>query len=269
MASGYIFGISDDADTAESFSASDVFDYAGSMFSYVNEECHPDAVTDLINKLSACGAEVGQGIKGGPTWRFAFTEEVLRDTRKSEIARILLQHLSDLGADTGTNDMEATRWHFSLTEEIRKDALKNELAEFAIRKLADLGAECDADNFCCWFYNGQGFSSKDAAVEAAQHAGGSEADVVEVLPYTKMWYFSINEDVKRNWFKSKFEDFKKRVSDLTLDQFSTEDPYEIRWLLNDTYNDAVFGDLGFQTMDAFIRKAPCDTYYVSHAYLMH
>ena len=81
----------------------------------------------------------------------------------------------------------------------------------------------------------------------------------------------ISDDVKRNCFRSQYEEFKKKAAAVTLDDFALRDPYQLRNLVEDVFSDAVYSyEMGFLTLDRWIREAECGkTYYLAKAYLIH
>lgn len=82
--------------------------------------------------------------------------------------------------------------------------------------------------------------------------------------------FVLTNDVKKFYFKNQFHSFKKAAAEITLDKFATEDPYQLRWLINASYTDAAYSySEGFNSLDQFMRQALVDTaYYVKNAVYM-
>ena len=84
-----------------------------------------------------------------------------------------------------------------------------------------------------------------------------------------IFVITFTDEAKRAYFQARLVELKACVYNLTLDEFALSDPYELRWLVNNTYADAVFCDF-FMTMDSFIREAVVgEPYYLKYAYLMH
>jgi hypothetical protein len=92
--------------------------------------------------------------------------------------------------------------------------------------------------------------------------------------------FVMTDDIKRAYFKTRYEELCRRVSALTLDEFALGAPddtsYALRTLIDNDYEDAVFLNDGcgigvFCTFDSFVRESISGrVYYVGNRLvLMH
>ena len=85
-----------------------------------------------------------------------------------------------------------------------------------------------------------------------------------------IFWFTLPEGFKQKYFKPQFEKFKEAANKLTLDEYAAADPYEVRWLLNDSYSDAVYDGDEFKSLDDFVRYAVTgQRYWVTKSYYMH
>lgn len=89
------------------------------------------------------------------------------------------------------------------------------------------------------------------------------------------WYGtirSITPEVKRAYYKERFEKFQKLAAEIDLKNFSEDSNvlYEISAAVKDDYGDMVYLDGYSYTLDYFIRNADPDTlYYVGNVILLH
>lgn len=76
--------------------------------------------------------------------------------------------------------------------------------------------------------------------------------------------FTLSKGLKKKYFSTRFELFKRFASEMTLDTFSgIEDKsknaiYRLQWTIEDTVNDAVLFDNDLCTVQEFMRYAPCN-----------
>ena len=86
-----------------------------------------------------------------------------------------------------------------------------------------------------------------------------------------VYFIIIDEETKRHYFVERLIAFKKRAAEISLDEFALDDPYDLRWMVDNTNSDAAYSyDYGFCTMDQWIRSAAInEKYYLAHAYCMH
>ena len=80
-------------------------------------------------------------------------------------------------------------------------------------------------------------------------------------------YVVFTEQTKENCFKDRLNTLKNVVQNMTLDEFSrdTQKIWQIRMLINNTYEDAVFDSYDFFTIDEWIRKLTAgEKYYVGN-----
>ena len=78
-----------------------------------------------------------------------------------------------------------------------------------------------------------------------------------------------NRNARRNFFKNRFDEMKKVATEITLDEFSTDDICTFKSLIFDNYGDAVYLNSCFYTEDDFIRMAEAGRkYYIGHVVYM-
>lgn len=83
-------------------------------------------------------------------------------------------------------------------------------------------------------------------------------------------YFILTDEVKRNYFKDRFEKLKTCLSALSLDTFSLTGMYEISDLIENRYGDCISMDGDTKTVDAWLREAETGVkYYVGNVVNMH
>lgn len=84
-------------------------------------------------------------------------------------------------------------------------------------------------------------------------------------------YFEVvfPEGCASEYFKERFEKFKKLSEKITLKDFSSN-TYQLEFLLNDSYADAVYNEYdAFYTLDSFVRSiVPDFKYYFYNAVIM-
>ena len=81
----------------------------------------------------------------------------------------------------------------------------------------------------------------------------------------------ITQDVKKNYFKERFEKVQALMKNMALDEFSNSDLYTLRMSIEDTYEDCVYTkENGLQTFDAWLRSTEEGLYFFgSNVILMH
>ena len=94
---------------------------------------------------------------------------------------------------------------------------------------------------------------------------------VSLVDGEQVFSFEMTEDIKRNCFRSQYEEFKKMAEAITLDEFALKDPYKLRQLVEDPFSDAVYSySMGFQPIDRWLRESGVGiTYYFARAFLIH
>lgn len=76
--------------------------------------------------------------------------------------------------------------------------------------------------------------------------------------------FTLSKGLKKKYFSTRFELFKRFAAGMTLDTFSGVDEkskqaiYRLQWSIEDTINDAVVFDNDLRTIQEFMRYTPCD-----------
>lgn len=88
-----------------------------------------------------------------------------------------------------------------------------------------------------------------------------------------LMYFYVSDKVKQNYFRCRYEEFKSKSQDFKFSDF-TDDRFkvwDIERLLHDKYNDAVYYDGVFMTIDTFLRAYAKDgeRYYIGNVVFMH
>lgn len=80
----------------------------------------------------------------------------------------------------------------------------------------------------------------------------------------EMHYVIFSNEMKEAYFAKRFEELKNLVNAMDLHEFATSEPNQMKRLIDDDYEDAVYtGGGGLYTMDYFIREAETDVkYYV-------
>lgn len=89
---------------------------------------------------------------------------------------------------------------------------------------------------------------------------------------TTLTYISTTITAKKNYFRSRLEQLKEQIKDITLKEFANETS-TIRYIqeaIEDKYGDAVSFNDSFYSFDDFIRQMKPNTkYYVGNICLMH
>ena len=84
----------------------------------------------------------------------------------------------------------------------------------------------------------------------------------------------INDTFKKNYFCERFKEMKKLAEAITLAQFSIDSSdltlYKLKKSITDDYDDVVYLNGSYYTLDYFIRNAdPKKTYYLGNVVRMH
>jgi hypothetical protein len=86
----------------------------------------------------------------------------------------------------------------------------------------------------------------------------------------RVYCFTMNENLKRAWFKKRFVKLKNVMKELTLDDFALKNQTSLKWLVEADFDDAVYSSTdSFQSMDRWFRESiPGQKYFLAHAYEM-
>jgi hypothetical protein len=78
-----------------------------------------------------------------------------------------------------------------------------------------------------------------------------------------VYSFVMNDDMKRSFFRQRFDTAKELMGRMTLDEFACDDPYKLRYAIYDDYGDVVYYNCCLYDLDDFIRNAiPGKRYYI-------
>ncbi|MDO4647176.1 MAG: hypothetical protein Q4B26_00900 [Eubacteriales bacterium] len=81
---------------------------------------------------------------------------------------------------------------------------------------------------------------------------------------TNIHHLRMTDEVKKMYFRARFEKVKALVDEMDLEYFSVGDPYTLKMLIDDSYADCVYEDGWPKTLDYFIREADTDVkYYIA------
>lgn len=80
----------------------------------------------------------------------------------------------------------------------------------------------------------------------------------------------ITENVKKEYFKERYEKVKRLVAEMDLSEFSTSDLYTLRRTIEETYDDYVYTEEShLRTFDRWLREAKEGKWYVGNIIMMH
>ena len=141
--------------------------------------------------------------------------------------------------------------------------------------LEDLGMMKEYD-----FFKTPGFSFADAykdmqEAEAEQVTAGLLQGFrgfgARVLLKEGRLGFAFSGEARRSYFRPKFNRAKELLEKMTLEEFSTSDPFSLRRAIRNNCEDAVYYDYMFLPLDDFIREYMKEgtEYYVGNVVLMH
>lgn len=93
---------------------------------------------------------------------------------------------------------------------------------------------------------------------------GAETGVEDGYPY-----FILTNAVKMDIFKERFEKVLEMMENMDLQTFSTSTLYFLRSTIEDTYDDAISENDGFEIFDRWIREAETDVkYFIGNVVMM-
>ena len=94
---------------------------------------------------------------------------------------------------------------------------------------------------------------------------GAETGVEDGYPY-----FILTDAVKMDIFKERFEKVEEMMENMDLQTFSTSSLYFLRSTIEDTYDDAISENDGFEIFDRWVREAETNVkYFVGNVVAMH
>jgi hypothetical protein len=70
--------------------------------------------------------------------------------------------------------------------------------------------------------------------------------------WVSWWHFVFDKDTLRNYYEARFRRLKDLVAEMDLDEF-TQHPYDLLHLVEENYEDAVYYNCCFMTLDYFLR----------------
>lgn len=89
----------------------------------------------------------------------------------------------------------------------------------------------------------------------------------------KTVYFYVNDSVRQNYFRRRYDELKDKVQKLEFSSFISNrfEIWDIKHLLHDTYGDAVYYNDTYMTVDTFLRAYAKDgeRYYIGNVVFMH
>lgn len=89
----------------------------------------------------------------------------------------------------------------------------------------------------------------------------------------KTVYFYVNDSVRQNYFRRRYDELKDKVQKLEFSSFISNvfEIWDIKHLLHDTYGDAVYYNSEYMTVDTFLRAYAKDgeRYYIGNVVFMH
>lgn len=124
-----------------------------------------------------------------------------------------------------------------------------------------------------WFENATNPISVSTCIDhMLYYLLGSRMDELMTIPMPDgdgVRAFVMTDDIKRDYFKTRYEEMKRLVSKITLDEFALDDPYTLRFTIANTYGNAAYYNGIFYPLDSFVRNAQSGkTYYVGNTLVM-